>query len=61
MTEVSSITQEGIREEVEISTEDRDLIRTMFCSVADTLREMYPKMTVPEIRRALKEIFENAI
>ena len=38
---------------LEVSSEDRELTRTILLSRAEELRKAYPKMTVPEIRRHL--------
>lgn len=45
---------------MEISSADREYVRNLFCEAADFLRKRY-NMTVPQVRRSLKEIFATAI
>ena len=46
---------------LKLSAHEHDVIRATYCALADELREHHPKVTVPQIKRTLRNELDNSI
>ena len=46
---------------MQLSRNEREVIRATYCSLADELREHHPNATIPEIKRALQSELDSSI